>query len=357
MTEIAAVRPGVAASRRWVATWLLVVCAFVFAMVVLGGVTRLTGSGLSIVDWRPITGVLPPLGEAAWAEAFARYRQFPEYQSVNQGMTLAGFKSIFWLEFVHRLVGRVLGIVFIVPFLWFLIGGRIERSLTPKLVIMFVLGGAQGLLGWYMVQSGLVERPDVSHLRLTAHLGLAVAIYGYILWVALDLLYPAGAGIHAEPPARKLAAGLRALVPWVFLVILSGGLVAGLDAGLAYNTFPLMDGDIVPAGFLAQSPWPANFIGNAITVQADHRLLAVVTAIAVVVLWLWGQAQRLPTCLGLALHGLLAAAALQFALGILTLLLVVPIPLAAAHQAGALGLFTAALIAAHAARRLRPGQL
>ena len=326
-------------------------------MVVLGGVTRLTGSGLSIVDWRPLTGVLPPLNDAAWAEAFARYQQFPEYQEVNRGITLAGFKSIFWLEFVHRLVGRVIGLVFIVPFLWFLIAGRIERALTLKLVIVFALGAAQGLLGWYMVRSGLVDRPDVSHLRLTAHLGLAVAIYGYVLWLALDLLYPAGEGIHAGSAARRLAMGLRGLAPWVFLVILSGGLVAGLDAGLAYNTFPLMDGDLVPAGLLAQRPWPANFIDNAIAVQFDHRLLAVLTGAAITVLWLWGQRLRLPARLAIALHGLLAAVVLQVALGILTLILVVPIPLAAAHQAGALVLFSAAVLAAHAARHLRPGQL
>ena len=357
MTEIAIARTGGAAGRRSVAVWLLVVCGFIFAMVVLGGITRLTGSGLSIVDWRPVTGVLPPLSDAAWAEAFARYQQFPEYQKVNQGMTLGGFKSIFWLEFVHRLVGRMLGFVFIVPFLWFLIGGRIERALVPRLVTMFVLGGAQGLLGWYMVQSGLVDRPDVSHLRLTAHLGLAVAIYGYILWVALDLLYPAGAGIHVDTRVGRLAAGLRGLVPWVFLVILSGGLVAGLDAGFAYNTFPLMDGDLVPAGFLAQAPWPANFIDNAIAVQFDHRLLAVLTGVAIAGLWLWGRRLRLPARLGLALHGLLAAVLVQVALGILTLLLVVPVALAAAHQAGALVLFSAAVVAAHAARRLRPAHL
>jgi cytochrome c oxidase assembly protein subunit 15 len=357
MAEIAIARTAGTADQRVVAAWLLVVCAFVFAMVVLGGVTRLTGSGLSIVDWRPITGILPPLDQNAWAEAFARYRQFPEYQKVNPGMTLSGFKSIFWLEFSHRLLGRLLGFVFVLPFLWFLVTRRIERAHVGKFVLMFVLGGAQGLLGWYMVKSGLVDRPDVSHLRLTAHLGLAVAIYGYIFWVALDLLYPPGAPIHVHRSARGLVAGLRGLVPWVFLVILSGGLVAGLDAGFSYNTFPLMDGDLVPAGLLSLTPWPANLVGNAIAVQFDHRVLAVVTGIGVAGLWLWSQRVRLPARLALALHGLLAAVVLQLGLGILTLLLVVPIPLAAAHQAGALVLFSAAVVAAHAARRLRPVSL
>ena len=350
MADIAIPRATAAAGgQKAVALWLLVVCAAVFAMVVLGGVTRLTNSGLSIVDWRPITGVLPPLSDAGWREAFARYQEFPEYQKINLGMTLGEFKSIFWFEFAHRLVGRLLGFIFFVPFIWFLVTRRVDRALAPKLVAMFVLGGLQGLLGWFMVKSGLVDRPDVSHLRLTAHLGLAVLIYGYMLWVALGLLTPrAGALRYGEEKLGHLA---RALVPWIFFVILTGGLVAGLDAGFAYNTFPLMDGDFVPGGFLEQTPWPANFLDNIATVQFDHRWLAILTAAAVVGLWIWARRSGLQGRAALAVHLLLAAVGGQVVLGISTLVLVVPVPLAAAHQAGALLLFTAAIFCAHSLRR------
>lgn len=334
--------------QKAVAVWLLVVCGAVFAMVVLGGVTRLTDSGLSIVDWRPITGVLPPLGEAAWREAFARYQEFPEYQKINQGMTLSEFKSIFWFEFAHRLVGRLLGFIFFVPFLWFVVTRRVNRVLAPKLIAMFVLGGLQGLLGWAMVKSGLVDRPDVSHLRLTAHLGLAILIYGYMFWVALGLLTPATGTLR--PGEEKLAFLARGLVPWIFFVILTGGLVAGLDAGFVYNTFPLMDGDFVPAGFLSQAPWPTNFLDNIATVQFDHRWLAIFTAALIAALWVLARRAGLKGRPALALNLLLGAVGGQVALGISTLVLVVPVPLAAAHQAGALLLLTAAIFAAHTLR-------
>lgn len=350
MADIAISRTRAAVDgQKAVAIWLLVVCGAVFAMVVLGGVTRLTDSGLSIVDWRPITGVLPPLGEGAWREAFARYQEFPEYQKINQGMTLAEFRSIFWFEFAHRLVGRLLGFIFFVPFVWFLVTRRVNRELAPKLAAMFVLGGLQGLLGWFMVKSGLVDRPDVSHLRLTAHLGLAVLIYGYMFWVALGLLSPAPGAL--PPTDEKVAYLTRGLVPWIFFVILTGGLVAGLDAGFVYNTFPLMDGGLVPGGFLSQAPWPTNFLDNLATVQFDHRWLAILTAVAIAGLWLWARRAGLEGRQALGVHFLLAAVVLQVVLGISTLVLVVPVALAAAHQAGALLLFTAAIFTAHALRR------
>lgn len=338
-------------SQKAVALWLLVVCAAVFAMVVLGGVTRLTDSGLSIVDWRPITGVLPPWSDGAWREAFARYQAFPEYQKVNQGMTLAEFRTIFWFEFAHRLLGRLLGFIFFLPFVWFLVTRRVNRELAPKLVAMFVLGGLQGVLGWFMVKSGLVDRPDVSHLRLTAHLGLAVLIYGYMFWVALGLLSPALGTVRPAP--ERLAFLTRGLVPWIFFVILTGGLVAGLDAGFVFNTFPLMDGGLVPGGFLSQVPWPANFLDNIATVQFDHRWLAILTAATIAGLWLWARRAGLEGRPALGLHLLLAAVLVQVVLGISTLVLVVPVALAAAHQAGALLLFTAAIFAAHTVRRSR----
>lgn len=352
MADIAITRSRpVVDGQKAIAVWLLVVCAAVFGMVVLGGVTRLTDSGLSIVDWRPITGVLPPLSDGAWREAFARYQAFPEYQKINVGMTLGEFKSIFWFEFAHRLVGRLLGFIFLVPFLWFLVTRRVNRELAPKLVAMFVLGGLQGLLGWAMVKSGLIDRPDVSHLRLTAHLGLAVLIYGYMFWVALGLLFPSPGVVR--PGDERLAYAARGLVPWIFFVILTGGLVAGLDAGFVYNTFPLMDGGLVPGDFLSQSPWPVNFLDNVATVQFDHRWLAILTTISIAGLWLLARRAGLQGHQALAVHLLLGAVGAQVVLGISTLVLVVPVPLAAAHQAGALVLFTAAIFAAHAFRSPR----
>ncbi len=323
---------------RPIAVWLFICCALVFAMVVLGGVTRLTHSGLSIVEWQPLMGAIPPLHEADWQALFEKYRQTPEYRQVNLGMTLAGFKNIFWLEYFHRLLGRLIGVAFLIPFLYFLIRRRIARSLARKLVTLFVLGGLQGGLGWAMVASGLVDEPRVSPYRLTAHLGLAVLIYGYMLWTALGLLNPAP--VNAPAPLKQLATGVTALV---VVTILAGGFVAGTRAGFSYNTWPLMGESFLPAGMFAQQPWWVNFFENAATVQADHRLLAYAVAIAVAVLWWRGRAVALPLRARLALHGLAAVTIVQLALGIVTVVNVVPIPLAALHQAGALALFTVAL--------------
>src|SRR4051812_26788727 len=231
-----------AGNHRAVAMWLLACAALIFAMVVVGGITRLTHSGLSIVEWQPIVGTVPPLDDAQWHDAFAKYRETPEYRQVNRDMTLEQFKGIFWREYAHRLLGRVIGLVFVVPLAWLALRGRIPRSLLPRLVGIFVLGGLQGALGWYMVQSGLVDDPRVSQYRLAAHLGLAAAIYAAIVWTALCLLYP-----RAAPPApAALRRSALALVALVFVMMLSGALVAGIRAGLAYNTFPLMNGYVLP---------------------------------------------------------------------------------------------------------------
>lgn len=336
------------ASQRAVALWLLIVAALIFAMVVLGGVTRLTHSGLSMVEWRPLTGWLPPFGEAAWLAEFEHYKQYPEYQKINLGMALAEFKGIFWFEYAHRVLGRLIGIAFALPFLYFLLRRRLEPGLTPKLVLMLVLGGLQGLLGWYMVMSGLVDRPDVSQYRLTAHLGLAVVVYGYILWTALGLLFaPEGA-----PAGLRRAMFLVATL--VFLVMLSGGLVAGLDAGFSYNTFPLMNGDWVAAEAFSEEPWLRDLFENRASVQFEHRLLALVAALAVAALWIAARPARLPRRAGLAVHALLAALVAQVTLGVLTLVYVVPVALAAAHQAGAMVLISVAIVAAQAMGPRRP---
>ena len=315
----------------------------VLAMVVLGGITRLNHAGLSIVDWRPLVGVLPPFGEEAWQTLFADYKRFPEYQELNPGMTLAGFKEIFWLEYVHRLLGRIVGIAFALPFIWFLIRRAFDRPLAVKVLAIGVLGGLQGLLGWYMVKSGLVDRPDVSPYRLAAHLGLAVAIYGCLIWVALGLL--TGGSVECVRRAGRWRGAIWGATGLVFLTVLSGAFVAGNDAGLAYNTFPLMADAIVPPDIFLIEPLWRNFFENVPLVQLDHRLLATLTALIVILIWAAAMRWLGPAPARVALHASAAAVLVQFVLGIGTLLTFVPVPLGAAHQAGAMVVFTAILAA------------
>ena len=273
-----------AATHRAVAAWLLACCALVFAMVVVGGVTRLTHSGLSITEWQPIVGTLPPLSQADWETAFAKYRLTPEYQQVNKGMALDEFKGIFWWEYFHRLLGRVIGVAFLVPFLWFLARRAIPPGYGWKLAGIFVLGGLQGAMGWYMVKSGLVDDPRVSQFRLTAHLGLAFVIFAAMFWVALSLLHPQRLPREGDAirSARRWAYAIAALV---FFMVLTGGLVAGIRAGFAYNTFPLMNGHVVPPEILLLEPWWRNFFYNMATVQFDHRAVAWLLAFTVPILW------------------------------------------------------------------------
>ena len=334
-------------SDRAIALWLLACCALVFAVVVVGGVTRLTRSGLSIVEWQPIVGVLPPLDDTAWQEAFRKYQQTPEFSVVNPNMNLAGFKSIFWWEYFHRLLGRLIGAAFLLPFLWFALRRTIAHSLTWKLAGVFALGALQGAMGWYMVQSGLVDDPRVSQYRLTAHLGIAFLIFAAVLWIALDLIFPRGEALVPNRALRRFAAALAALI---FVMALSGGLVAGIRAGLGFNTFPLMNGYVVPPGMFALEPWYLNFFSNPGTVQFDHRLIAWLLAFLAPGFWLRTRRQGAPPRARLAADLLLATLALQITLGIATLLLAVPLSLAAAHQAGALLVFGAALFAAQSLR-------
>jgi cytochrome c oxidase assembly protein subunit 15 len=334
---------------RAVAAWLLVCCALVFTMVVVGGVTRLTHSGLSITEWQPIVGTLPPLTDAQWSEAFGKYQATPEYSQVNRGMTLDAFKGIFWWEYFHRLLGRAIGAVFLLPLVWFIARRRIPTGFAPSLIGIFALGALQGAMGWYMVQSGLVDDPRVSHFRLTAHLGLAFVIFAAMFWVALSLLRVTPATDRARTaPLRRFAYALTVLV---FVMVLTGGLVAGIRAGFAYNTFPLMNGAVVPPEIMLIDPWYLNFFNNMATVQFDHRAIA--WALALLVPLFWWRVRTTPDVPAPARSGahlLLALLALQMTLGICTLLLVVPLPLAAAHQAGAILLFAASLNVAHALR-------
>ena len=325
---------------RQVAAWLLLCAAVIFGMILLGGVTRLTGSGLSMVEWKPLMGVIPPLSEQAWLETFEKYKQYPEYQKVNLGMDLAGFKYIFMYEYLHRVLGRLIGVLFFVPMMFFALKGRVRAGVMPRLWILFILGGLQGLLGWYMVKSGLVDNPRVSQYRLTAHLGLAVAIYAYMLWVAFDLLFPKGGG-------HRRAGFSLALVVLVYLMILSGGLVAGTRAGFAYSTWPLMGTSFIPAGLYGLSPAWLSAFEDITTIQFNHRMFAYLLFLLIhlfaFLAWRDGLGRRGKVAMG----GLLAALWLQVVLGISTLLLHVPVWLAAAHQGGAVLLLSAAVYASH----------
>jgi cytochrome c oxidase assembly protein subunit 15 len=321
--------------RRAVAVWLLVCAALVFLIVVVGGVTRLTRSGLSIVEWQPLIGAIPPLSEADWQALFAKYRETPEFRLVNFDMTLEGFKTIFWWEYIHRLLGRLIGLAFLLPFVYFLWKRKLDKPLVWKLGGVFLLGALQGALGWYMVKSGLVEDPRVSHFRLTAHLGVALAIFSVQLWLAVGLL---------ESRAEGWSARALILPLIVFLMALSGGMVAGLRAGYAYNTFPLMNGYLIPPEVLTLEPWWQNFLYNMATVQLVHRAFFWLLAVLVPYTW-WRHRGSASANL------LMAAFVLQATLGISTLLLRVPVALGAAHQGGAVLLLAAALWHAHRASR------
>jgi len=339
----------VTSARRQIAIWLFVCCAMVFATLVVGGVTRLTHSGLSIVEWQPIVGTLPPLNPAEWQATFDKYKQTPEYQKVNHRMELEEFKGIFWWEYWHRVLGRGIGVVFFVPFLYFLLRRKVEPPLVPKLIGIFILGGLQGAMGWYMVRSGLVDDPRVSQYRLTAHLSLAFLIFTAMFWVALSLLaerHRTPANAHLQR-LQRIGFGLALLV---FYMIVSGGFVAGIRAGKAYNTFPLMNGQVVPDEIFLLDPWYLNFFNNMATVQFDHRLGA--WLLALLVPWLWVKlraASPMPRA-RLAANLLLLTLAAQIALGIVTLLWAVPVALGAAHQGGAMVLFAVVLWLNHELR-------
>jgi cytochrome c oxidase assembly protein subunit 15 len=330
--------PARTRSDRPVFWWLIATAVMIFGMVVIGGITRLTESGLSITEWQPVTGALPPLSAGAWDEAFAHYRQIPEYQAVHAGMSLNEFKGIFFWEWLHRLWGRLIGLVALAPLVVFAIRGEVRGPRFWRYAAIPVLVGLQGALGWYMVASGLAVRTSVSQYRLTAHLLLAVAIYGYVVWQAAGLRIRAA---EVSPGFRRAAWALLGLV---FLTLGAGGFMAGLKAGLTYNTWPLMDGEVVPTGYFAVTPWWLNPFENVTAVQFDHRTLAEITFVAVLGFWVWGRRRAGNLHLRRCLDLMAGVVCLQFGLGIATLLSVVAIPLAALHQAGAVLLFTAAVL-------------
>ncbi len=333
--------------HRLIASWLIVCAVMVAVMVMLGGATRLTESGLSMVHWKPLT-VLPPLNDTEWQTAFQDYQASPEFVKKNSWMAVEDFKSIYWLEFLHRLWGRLIGFAVFVPLVFLVARRAVDRPLAGKLGILLVLGGLQGALGWFMVASGLVDRPDVSQYRLAAHLVSAFVLYGFIVWLALDQLNAARPAPRADDPALTRFA--FAIPPAILLVVTAGAFVAGLDAGKIYNTFPLMDGGLAPPDGLALSPWYLNLFENVATVQFEHRVLAMSLVALIAGLWFYGRARALGARAHMLRHALLAMALVQATLGISTLLLVVPTPLALIHQMGALVLFTLSVCFAHAVR-------
>lgn len=319
----------------------------IFAMVVIGGVTRLTESGLSIVQWQPIKGTLPPLNAAEWQTAFEQYRATPQFRFVNASMTIDEFRQIFWWEYIHRLWGRLIGFVFLIPLIVFWVRGKLDRTLRAPLVVFFLLGGMQGVIGWFMVASGLKDVPWVSPYFLTLHLGFALALYTGLFWVATTL-WQERKLLRAPRAVSALAKTALALV---FTTILAGGFVAGLRAGQIYNEFPLMGDGLVPPDYLSASiPWARNFFENPAAAQFDHRLLAITTVLTVLTLGaiVWRRIADATARLGVTL--LAAMVLIQMTLGIATLLSHVPVWLGALHQAGAVTLLSLAVWSVHRLR-------
>ena len=336
-------------NRRLVAWWLFAVCAMLWVMIVLGGATRLTGSGLSIMEWAPLSGVLPPWSDAEWKRLFALYQQIPQYALVNQGFGLDGFKHIFWLEWTHRLWGRLIGLVFLAPLIILTLRGAIGRKLWLRLAGLFVLGGLQGAVGWFMVASGFAaDSTAVSAYRLVAHLTLALLLYAAILWTALSVLRPRRSAVVGKPALGALLTATAILLP---LTIVAGGFVAGLHAGLTYNTFPWMGDGLVPPDYAALHPFTRNLTENIPAVQFDHRLLATLTALVVAAAAFVGTRSGQSRGVRLAASAMGAAVAVQYTLGVATLLWVVTVSLATAHQAVAILLLTATIVTIHLFRR------
>ncbi|MEQ8178910.1 MAG: COX15/CtaA family protein [Amphiplicatus sp.] len=341
MTETTAPEPSAKphpVSMRPVAVWLFLMCALVALMVVVGGATRLTDSGLSITEWRPVTGAIPPLSEADWHSEFEKYRQIPEYRLVNKGMSLNEFKEIYWWEWGHRFLGRLLGVAFLLPLIFFAATGRIDQKLGARLLAIFALGGAQGALGWYMVSSGLSDRVDVSQYRLAAHLALAVMLLALMFWIALDLQKP-----PAKAKRPRLFHGALALAGAVYAQMILGAFVAGLRAGRTYNTWPLMDGEFFPRTYFGAPPRFADLFEQIAAVQFNHRIGAYLVAAGAVWFFVAARGSVVRDSARLVLVAILA----QIGLGVWTLLAATPIALGLLHQAGALGVLLATLYAAH----------
>ncbi|OUJ01748.1 heme A synthase [Acetobacter cibinongensis] len=338
--------------RRLISNWLFVLCFMLLGMIAIGGITRLTGSGLSIMDWQPVSGFIPPLSHAEWERLFALYQTIPQYHLQHEGFGLEGFQKIFWAEWIHRFWGRLMGLVLIVPLIWFTIRGMITRGLALRLFLFFILGGLQGAIGWFMVASGF--RPDstaVEPVRLVLHLSAALILYSAVLWTAFSIRWP-----EPQPSVASAGARLTKKLVWlgtalICLTIIAGGFTAGTHAGFVYNTFPLMDGHLVPADYANLTPLWLNWVANKAAVQFDHRLLATLTALTIGGILLVGLKNFAP---GSRAHSALMAlgwaVAIQYALGVTTLLLVVPVWAGTVHQTFAAVLLGVMLYVLHGLR-------
>ncbi|MDA9118655.1 COX15/CtaA family protein [Opitutales bacterium] len=331
--------------RVW---WLRGVCLSVMIILVVGGITRLTGSGLSMVDWRPVSGILPPIGEAAWAMEFAQYKESPQYKLVNQGMSLGEFQYIFFWEYLHRVLGRVVGLVCLIPYLWFLLRGKLDRGLKLRGGLLVFLVGAQGFMGWYMVKSGLVKDPEVSHFRLAAHLSLAFAIFGLAWWASLRLSHRAETGRVTPPPCyRNWAVVLLAVL---CLQIIYGAFTSGMKAGYGFNTYPLMGGELMPQALFSATPYWTNFVSDKFTVQFIHRWLGTCLALGTLFFcWYTIKSEKINLYVSQWTKRLSGLVVIQFLLGVCTLLWIkdYPVILPSIHQFMALLLFASLLALIH----------
>lgn len=329
-------------NNKAIIAWLLTGCVLIFIMVAIGGITRLTHSGLSMVEWN-LFGSTPPSSEVDWQIMFDKYKKYPEYQLVNFNFSLEEFKSIFFWEYWHRMFGRMIGLIFIIPFLWFWFRKKISKELMPRLILILFLGGFQGLLGWYMVKSGLKANPDVSHYRLAMHLSTAFLAFAYTFWVALGLIYPKVKNA-VKHPLRKW---FVVLFPLLMIQIVWGAYVAGLNAGRVYNTWPKMGEKWISEGVTAMQPWYLNFVEGLAGVQFFHRYLAYVIVGLILFIFIKGRKMELSSSQKWSLTILLIAVSLQFVLGIVTLLYSVPVSLGLLHQLGAYLLLGAVVFGSH----------
>jgi len=334
-------------SNYQIAIWLLSGAFLIFLMVVVGGITRLTGSGLSITEWKPIMGAVPPLNDEQWQEAFQKYQQIPQFQKLNYDFTISDFKEIFFWEYLHRLIGRLIGVVFIGGFLYFFAKNKLTNDLLRKTLFLFLLGALQGFIGWYMVSSGLVERTSVSQYRLAIHLITAFITFGVTLWFALELLYPN----KKTSISSSFISALKILLFLVTIQIIYGAFSAGLHAGKVANTFPTMNGEWIPSGINAISPWYKNLFENLLTVQFIHRMLASLILIFIISLWGRTRQANLYSLQKTSLNFCFLAVIIQFLLGVFTLIYAVPIVLAVLHQVGGFILFSSVIIAIYSFSR------
>ncbi|MCX2560678.1 COX15/CtaA family protein [Acetobacter farinalis] len=343
--------------RCLISSWLFLLCFMLLGMIAIGGVTRLTGSGLSIMDWQPVSGFIPPLSHAEWERLFALYQTIPQYHLQHEGFGLEGFQKIFWAEWIHRFWGRLMGLVLLLPLIWFTLRGMINRALAVRLFVFFILGAMQGAIGWFMVASGF--RPDstaVEPVRLVLHLSAALALYLAILWTALSIRWPTPQPVAPSPGGRLTKRLVWLALCLICITIVAGGFTAGTHAGFVYNTFPLMDGSLIPADYARLSPFWMNLVENKAAIQFDHRLLATLTALSIGAVLLAGlRSANLGSRAHNAIMLLGWAVLIQYALGVTTLLLVVPVWAGAVHQTFAAVLLGVMLYTLHCLRGQRVG--